>query len=116
MGGVRSPLTIQWKGVIEPGTRVEKIAAAIDLLPTLTDLAGIDLTVSKTLDGSSLKPLLLGSDETWEDRFLINHWRKSTSVRSQQFRLDNKNQLFDMESDPAQEIDLPGHKITANCL
>jgi arylsulfatase A-like enzyme len=40
-GGVRSPLFIQWTGVIKPGMEIGEIAAAIDLLPTLADLAGI---------------------------------------------------------------------------
>lgn len=105
-GGVRSPLFIQWTGVIEPGKSIKQIAGAIDLLPTLAELVGIDHDSDKSLDGVSLKPLLLGSDDGWKDRLLFNHWRNSTSVRSQQYRLDSENQLFDMESDPGQEKDI----------
>src|SRR5262249_35498910 len=43
-GGVRSPLLVRWPGRIRPDTRVAPIAAAIDLLPTLTDLAGVKRT------------------------------------------------------------------------
>jgi len=105
-GGVRSPLSIQWTGVIESGKRIDHIAGAIDLLPTLTDLAGIERSRDKSLDGLSLKPLLLDSNAQWEDRLIFNHWRNSTSVRSQQYRLDNKNQLFDMVNDPGQRDDI----------
>ncbi len=38
-GGVRSPLLLRWPAHIKPHTRLPQIAAAIDLLPTLTDLA-----------------------------------------------------------------------------
>ncbi len=40
-GGVRSPLLMRWPGHVRPGTKVTQIAGAIDLLPTLADLAGI---------------------------------------------------------------------------
>jgi len=42
-GGVRSPCLIRWPQHISPGTRVPHIAGAIDLLPTLADLAGISI-------------------------------------------------------------------------
>ena len=44
---------------------------------------------SHPLDGLSLKPLLepgTGAAGGWPDRHLVNHWRGSTSVRSQQYR------------------------------
>ena len=59
-GGVRAPFLIRWPGHIRPGTRVPQIAGAIDLLPTLADLAGIPVASHKPLDGMSLKPLLAG--------------------------------------------------------
>ena len=105
-GGVRSPLFIQWAGVIEPGKTVTQIAGAIDLLPTLADMVGIELYSDKPLDGVSLKPLLFGSDYEWEERFIFNHWRNATSVRSQHYRLDYNDRLFDMVKDPGQRNDV----------
>jgi arylsulfatase A-like enzyme len=105
-GGVRSPLSIQWPGVIESGKRITQIAAAIDLLPTLADMAGIPCDVEKTLDGISLKPLLMEDDSEWEDRLIFSHWTRGTSVRSKEYRLDNSNKLFDMVNDPGQKNDV----------
>ena len=105
-GGVRSPLFIQWTGVIEAGTSISQIAGAIDLLPSLVDLTGIEGTTNKPLDGISLKPLLMEMDHEWEDRLIFNHWRNATSVRSQQYRLGRNNQLFDMVHDPGQKTDI----------
>ncbi|MCS6850169.1 MAG: arylsulfatase [Gemmataceae bacterium] len=105
-GGVRSPLLLRWPGMIRPGTRVTAIAAAIDLLPTLADLAGVPLVGHPPLDGRSLAPLLRGQADSWpDDRLIFSHWGGQVSVRSQQYRLDNRGQLFDMIADPGQQHD-----------
>src|SRR5690349_19662392 len=64
-GGVRSPFLIRWPGHVMAGARIPQIAGAIDLLPTLADLAGVSVTSRKPLDGVSLKPLLLGKAKDW---------------------------------------------------
>lgn len=105
-GGVRVPFHIRWPAKIKPGTKVGQIAGAIDLLPTLADLAGIKVQAKQPLDGVSLKPLLLGSDRTWPDRMIFSHWRNRVSVRTQRFRLDNEGKLYDMPRDPGQRQDV----------
>ena len=105
-GGVRAPFLIRWPNRIPAGRRVPQIAAAIDLLPTLADLTGIALPGSKPLDGVSLKPLLLASAPTWPDRMIFSHWNDKVSVRTQRYRLDSENRLFDMPSDPGQIDDV----------
>ena len=106
-GGVRSPLLVRWPGTIKAGLKIAQIAAAIDLLPTLAELAGIPFSTNKHLDGLSLKPLLLDCLTTeWSERYLFSHWRGRTSVRSQQYRLDNEGQLFNIIEDPGQYNDI----------
>ncbi len=57
-GGHRVPGIFYWKNGI-PGGRVEKEpAGAVDLLPTICGLLGIDKTKGVFLDGSDLTPLL----------------------------------------------------------
>lgn len=113
-GGVRSPFMIRWPGKISAGLRVPQISGAIDLFPTLCDLAGVPLPETKPLDGVSLKPLLLQEKETpvntWPDRTLISFQSggkgRNLSVRSQRFRLDPAGALFDMVADPGQTQDV----------
>ena len=105
-GGVRSPLFIQWKGGIEQGKVIEEIAGAIDLLPTLADIAGVDYQTKYPLDGLSLKPLIMEEEQLWEDRFIFSHFNDRVSLRSQRYRLDNEGRLFDMVSDPGQYTDI----------
>lgn len=101
-GGVRSPLIMRWAGSIPGGTRVEEITAAIDLLPTLAHLTGIEYQTPKPLDGVSLKPLLLDDKKAWKERLIFSHWKGRVSVRSQQYRLDHEGNLYDMIADPGQ--------------
>lgn len=110
-GGVRSPLFIRWPGKIEPGKNIASISAAIDLLPTLTDLAGIDPLVKKPLDGMSLKPLLLENQPAWPDRMIFNHWDGKVSVRTQQYRLDDSRKLFDMQRDQGQRQNIANQML-----
>jgi arylsulfatase A-like enzyme len=105
-GGVRSPLFIQWKGSIQQGTVIEEIAGAIDLLPTLADLAGIEYETRYPLDGLSLKPLIMKEEELWGDRFIFSHFNDRVSVRSQRYRLDHEGKLYDMVLDPGQFNDI----------
>ena len=105
-GGVRVPFMIRWPGHIKPGTTVRQIAGAIDLLPTLTGMAGIPRVGDKPLDGRDLRPLLLDSGENWSDRMIFTHHGGKVSVRTQQYRLDPKGELFDMQADPVQDHDV----------
>lgn len=110
-GGVRSPLFIRWPGKIEPGKNIASISAAIDLLPTLTDLAGIDHAPKKPLDGMSLKPLLLEKQPPWPDRMIFSHWNENVSVRTQRYRLDHQGMLFDMQRDPGQRQNIANQMV-----
>jgi arylsulfatase A-like enzyme len=105
-GGVRAPFLIRWPGHLPAGTRVTQIAGAIDLLPTLADLAGVKVVSRKPLDGVSLAPLLRGTTANWPDRLIFSHWAGRVSVRSQRYRLDHQQQLFDMQADPGQDHDI----------
>jgi hypothetical protein len=105
-GGVRSPLLIRWPGHIKAVRKVSQIGAAIDLLPTLADLAGIKVASKKSLDGTSLEPLLVSKKTDWPDRMIFSHWRGRVSVRTQQHRFGFQGKLFDMTKDPGQDKDI----------
>jgi arylsulfatase A-like enzyme len=107
-GGVRAPLLVRWPGHVKAGTKVAPIAAAIDLLPTLTKLTGVaPPSGGKPLDGVSLAPLLLGrGEDKWPERMIFSHWGGNVSVRTQQYRLDAAGKLYDMTEDPGQQRDI----------
>ena len=105
-GGVRVPMIVRWPGTIAPNTEISQIAGAIDLLPTLADLAGIPVDADTTLDGRSLAPLLRGETDRLPDRRLFAHWGGDVSVRTPQFRLDHEGRLYDLTEDPQQRTNV----------
>ena len=109
-GGNRVPCLVRWPGHIESGIKIPQIAGAIDLLPTLADMAGIPIFGTKSLDGISVKPLLLSKTDNWPDRMIFSHQRGRVSVRTQQYRLDHTGKLFDMNIDPGQYKDISNKK------
>lgn len=116
-GGVRSVGYLRWPAKIPAGQRIDKIAGAIDLLPTLTSLAGVARVGSAPLDGRDLSPLVLGQPTAWPDRMIFNAWNTAVSVRTQQHRLDSAGRLFDMTADFGQQRDIAAdHPETARKL
>jgi arylsulfatase A-like enzyme len=109
-GGVRSPFFIRWLGKLPAGSIVKEITGAIDLLPTLTAMAGVKRVGDKHLDGRDITPLLKGSKTEWPERIIFNNLGLNLSVRTQQHRLDHQGALFDMIADPGQTKDIAADK------
>ncbi len=105
-GGVRSPCFVHWPKRIESGRKIHKIAGAIDLLPTLTAMAGIRYPENLNLDGKDLTPIIFDADADWQSRPIFHHWGGRTSLRTQDYRLDHENKLFNMTTDPGQKQDV----------
>ncbi|KAM6090435.1 arylsulfatase A isoform 2-T2 [Theristicus caerulescens] len=61
-GGMREPAVAYWPGHITPGVTHE-LASTLDILPTLTTLAGAALP-KVALDGYDLSPVLFGSGKS----------------------------------------------------
>jgi arylsulfatase A-like enzyme len=101
-GGIRSVCYIRWPARLPAGHTVTQISGGIDLLPTLTSLAGVSRVGEKPLDGRDLSPLLMKQASEWPERMIFSAWNRNVSVRTQTHRLDNGGRLFDMLADPGQ--------------
>lgn len=114
-GGHRVPFFLHWPAAgITEGRDVPELAANVDLMPTLLDLCGLEPPRPLDWDGCSLGPLLTQTPTEWPARTLITDsqrlvypvkWRQS-AVMTQQWRLVNGRELYDMESDPGQTRDV----------
>jgi len=120
-GGIRSPLFVRWPDQLKAGTRSDRIAAHIDIVPTLLDACGVAAPKGVKLDGRSLMPLLRGSQVAWPDRMIVlQSHRGNVPVRYHQFAARNQRwkllhasgfarerfegpprfELYDMRADP----------------
>lgn len=132
-GGTRVPLFVRWPARFKEPRVVERIAAHIDIVPTLLDLCGVQPPSDVRFDGRSLVPLLAGDTSNWPDRTLFTHNpinetnRYPGAVRTEKFRLVRELrggahggsqakadrqpsdwQLYDMQADPGQTKNLAG--------
>ncbi|MCE2815400.1 MAG: arylsulfatase [Planctomycetaceae bacterium] len=107
-GGVRTPLIIQWPGVIPPNHRVAQLSGAIDITPTLCELAKIpiDNDPDHPLDGISIAKQILNPSTPNFSRSLFTHWSGRVAMRQDLYLLDPDNALFDLINDPSQQRDL----------
>lgn len=107
-GGVRTPLIIQWPGMIPPNHRVEQLSGAIDITPTLCELAKIpiDSDPDHPLDGKSIAKQILNPLTPNFSRSLFTHWSGRVAMRQDLYLLDPDNALFDLINDPSQQRDL----------
>jgi arylsulfatase A-like enzyme len=114
-GGVRSVCCLRFPGRVAAGTRVRQVSGAIDLLPTLAALAGINFQPTKSLDGVSLAPLLEQQTavanrralaDQLANRHIISSFRGRVSVRTERYRCDHEGRLYDIQVDPGQTKDL----------
>lgn len=107
-GGVRSPMLIRWPAGIEAGTEVKTMGSAIDLLPTLAEMAEVPLIGEKPVDGLSLAGVLKREEpsEELDDRVIYSAWKTKSSVRTKRFRLSTTGKLYDMIEDPGQYTDV----------
>ena len=122
-GGIRAPLFVRWPGVFQPHT-VDRIAAHIDVMPTLLEVTGVAKPPAVKVDGLSLAPLLTGEGSGWPDRTLFFQWHRGDTpelhrafaARSQRYKVmqplgngENKLpptfgfELYDMANDPLQQ-------------
>ncbi|QDT92039.1 Arylsulfatase [Gimesia algae] len=70
-GGIRVPCLAHWPGHFHEGTKIDQIAAHIDLMPTLLALTDTLRPEALKLDGVDLSPLLTGSKKKLPERSLF---------------------------------------------
>lgn len=79
-GGIRVPCFARWPAGFAGGGAVERIAAHIDLAPTILAACGIEPPADVTLDGTSLLPLLRDAEVEWAERTLYFQWHRGDAA------------------------------------
>ncbi|MCA9070405.1 MAG: sulfatase-like hydrolase/transferase, partial [Planctomycetaceae bacterium] len=110
-GGLRVPLIIRWPRVTKAGSVLETPTVSMDLSATILDAAGVSLKDGESLDGKSLRPLLMG--KAFQQDALFFHYphfafhkanRPGSAIRQGKYKLilrhdDQSVELFDLEQD-----------------
>lgn len=126
-GGIRSPFFAHWPARLTPGVSSDRVAAHIDVMPTILDACGVAPPGGIALDGRSVLPLLEGRDVDWPDRPIViqshrgNEPRRyhHVAVRTRGWKLVHPSgfgresfdgepafELYDMRADPLEEHDV----------
>ncbi|CAN5184960.1 arylsulfatase [soil metagenome] len=119
-GGHRVPFIAHWPAAgWDRQHASDTLCHAVDIAPTLLDIAGAEKPDAVTFDGISIRPLLdpAADPSGWpHDRMLVTDsqrvrdpvkW-KQTAVMSGPWRLVNATELYQINDDPGQERNLIG--------
>ncbi len=112
------PLQVRWPGVTEPGTVRDDPVSLVDLAPTFLEVA--DASIREDVDGRSLRPLLEGgSPADWPEAVFAEYHGdefglySQRMVRTAQYKFvyngPDRNELYDLEADPAELQNLIDH-------
>ena len=108
----RVPFAIAGPGVNQPGQTINEAVGLVDLYPTLAELA--QLPNVSNIDGQSLAPLIDGSEPS-PDRPAFAFHEHGSVVRSTDWSyiryVDGSEELYDMQNDPGQVVNLAGDEL-----
>jgi arylsulfatase A-like enzyme len=128
--GLQVPLIVSWKDHIESGQVSSALVEAVDIFPTLVDLAGFE--VPSYLEGTSFKKLTIDPDIPWKKGSLsqqprgLTADREGLSLRTARYRYTEwvntstgeviAQELYDYGKDPTESVNLATLRENAELL
>lgn len=120
--GTRVPLIARWRGRIEPGSVNEALVDFSDVLPTLADVAGVEVPDDYASDGRSVLPQLLGVETPAREWIYCWYFRNGKplkpdgfkageSARTHRYKLYIDGRFFDLARDPHEQTPLSNHEL-----
>jgi arylsulfatase A-like enzyme len=110
-GGTRVPALMNWPGTIKPG-EVSGMMHVVDMLPTLSSIAGASLEKSAPLDGMDMWAAVKDTGQTPRSRLIYNVDPGGGTIRDGNMKLvwaaglPPKVELFDLSTDPGESTNL----------
>ena len=111
-GGMRVPCVVWAPGRIQAGSDSDEMMSTIDLLPTFSSLAGVELKTKGPIDGLDQSALLLGKGSSARNEFLY-YTREVQAIRqgSNKLRKTGKSvHLYDLSKDIGEKQNLAAQK------
>jgi len=72
--GIRVPYFMRWPVGFKSPATITRLAAHVDILPTIMEACGVKPASAVKLDGQSLMPLLRNLSAEWPDRTFVFQW------------------------------------------
>ena len=92
-GALRVPFAMRWPGKIEAGRVSDEIVHAMDLFPTIANIAGGEVPDDRVIDGIDTSDLLLGrSDKSGRDGFVVYMGNDVFGIKWRDWKLHFKEQ------------------------
>jgi len=102
-GGHRVPAVVRWPGRIKAGWISSELTVGMDILPTIMDIVGIDISKERKVDGISIKDHLLNQADLPERRVFFGYEPKlGTAMRDGDWKMQTKGdviELYDLSKD-----------------
>lgn len=111
-----------WGAGVNRGGVSDSLVNLNDVLPTLADIAGVNLPANYPGDGVSLMPVLRGEAELDRDSIFIHYeprWVKAISARyafDRQYKLYDGGDFYDTLADPLEKHPLDISQLDAKAL
>ncbi len=104
-GGTRVPLLISWPGRVKPNQVLDCLVDSSDFLPTLAELAGVEVPPHWQIDGVSFLPSRTGRPGKRRQWAFAEH-RGRCWVHTQRWKLYDDGRFFDLQADPEEKMAL----------
>jgi len=128
--GLQVPLIVSWKNNIKTGQQTNALVEAVDIFPSLADLAGLE--APSYLEGNSFKPVIEEPSIPWKKGAISQQPRgliadgEGISMRTDRYRYTEwintftgevvARELFDSETDPTESVNLASKPENAELL
>ena len=106
-GGIRVPFILSWPRKINTTIKTSYPVTTLDIMPTLSSLAGACLDNQHAVDGLDLSPIIAKASKITESRTLLWFDGSSGAVRRGDWKLvynrQGERELFNLRTDPMEQ-------------
>ena len=96
-------MIVQWPKVVKKGQVSNSLVVSTDFFVTFAEITGAQMPKGVIHDGVSFLPILKG-DQSKERKNIFMQLANMYYVRSKEYKLNEKGELYDMKNAPFEEI------------
>jgi len=113
-GGIRVPCIMRWPGIIPEGANSSELVTAMDLFPTISEIAGVQIPQDRVIDGKNIRAIIMNPEmEKSPHRFFCYYLGNNLeAIRDDQWKLHFRKQdqvieeLYNLRNDNEEKENL----------